>query len=103
MRRIPFTYCPAQQAQDTAELFFEDVRLPKTQLLGEANKGFYMLMQELPQERLVIADISQAGAEAMFEETRNYVKSRKAFGRTLSHLQVSRQRCLQPVVLMNVD
>lgn len=48
-----------------------------------------MLMNELPQERLLIADISQAGAEFVFETARNYVKSRKAFHRSLSQLQVS--------------
>ncbi|XP_046358776.1 long-chain specific acyl-CoA dehydrogenase, mitochondrial-like [Haliotis rufescens] len=75
------------KAQDTAELFFEDVRLPKEALLGEENKGFYYLMGELPQERLIIADMGIASCEWMFEETRSYVKQRKAFGRTLSNLQ----------------
>lgn len=75
------------KAQDTSELFFEDVRLPNSALLGEANKGFYYLMQELPQERLMIATIGQANNEWMFEETRNYVRERKAFGRTLAKLQ----------------
>ncbi|KAF8562634.1 hypothetical protein P879_11304, partial [Paragonimus westermani] len=80
------------KAQDTAELFFEDVRLPATQLLGTVNKGFYMLMNELPQERLLIASLSQAGAEFVFEETRQYVKARKAFGHTLSSLQTIQHR-----------
>ncbi|KAF6719784.1 Long-chain specific acyl-CoA dehydrogenase, mitochondrial [Oryzias melastigma] len=75
------------KAQDTAELFFEDVRLPASALLGELNKGFYYLMNELPQERLVIADMAIASCEFMFEETRNYVLQRKAFGKTISHLQ----------------
>lgn len=75
------------KAQDTAELFFEDVRLPASALLGEVNKGFYYLMQELPQERLIIADMAQASSEWMFEETRAYVKQRKAFGKTISKLQ----------------
>ncbi|XP_056391188.1 long-chain specific acyl-CoA dehydrogenase, mitochondrial isoform X2 [Hyla sarda] len=75
------------KAQDTAELFFEDVRLPADALLGEENKGFYYLMQELPQERLLIADMALASCEFMFEETRNYVKQRKAFGKTIAHLQ----------------
>ncbi|XP_060594603.1 long-chain specific acyl-CoA dehydrogenase, mitochondrial-like [Ruditapes philippinarum] len=74
------------KAQDTAELFFEDVRLPSSAILGEANKGFYYLMQELPQERLIIADMAQASMEWMFEETRSYVKQRKAFGKTISNL-----------------
>ncbi|XP_041637563.1 long-chain specific acyl-CoA dehydrogenase, mitochondrial [Cheilinus undulatus] len=75
------------KAQDTAELFFEDVRLPGSALLGQLNKGFYYLMNELPQERLLIADMAIASAEFMFEETRNYVMQRKAFGKTISHLQ----------------
>ncbi|XP_012872523.1 PREDICTED: long-chain specific acyl-CoA dehydrogenase, mitochondrial [Dipodomys ordii] len=75
------------KAQDTAELFFEDVRLPAGALLGEENKGFYYLMQELPQERLLIADIAISACEFMFEETRNYVKQRKAFGKTVAHIQ----------------
>ncbi|KAI8778426.1 long-chain specific acyl-CoA dehydrogenase mitochondrial [Biomphalaria glabrata] len=76
------------KAQDTAELFFEDVRLPKSSLLGEENKGFYYLMKELPQERLLIAVMGIASCEYMFEETRKYLSERKAFGKTLSKLQV---------------
>lgn len=75
------------KAQDTAELFFEDVRLPADALLGHVNKGFFYLMNELPQERLVIAGMALASAEFMFEETRNYVLQRKAFGKTIAHLQ----------------
>ncbi|MEE6490989.1 hypothetical protein FKM82_016068 [Ascaphus truei] len=75
------------KAQDTAELFFEDVRLPAEALLGEENRGFYYLMAELPQERLLIADMALASCEFMFEETRNYVTQRKAFGKTIAHLQ----------------
>ncbi|XP_015277007.1 PREDICTED: long-chain specific acyl-CoA dehydrogenase, mitochondrial [Gekko japonicus] len=74
-------------SKDTAELFFEDVRLPASALLGHENKGFYYLMAELPQERLLIADMAIASCEFMFEETRNYVKQRKAFGKTIAHLQ----------------
>ncbi|XP_067245106.1 long-chain specific acyl-CoA dehydrogenase, mitochondrial-like [Chanodichthys erythropterus] len=76
------------KAQDTAELFFEDVRLPAEALLGQVNKGFYYLMNELPQERLVVAVMGLASSEFMFEETRNYVMQRKAFGRTIADLQV---------------
>uniref|UniRef100_UPI003AAFDEBA long-chain specific acyl-CoA dehydrogenase, mitochondrial n=1 Tax=Centroberyx gerrardi TaxID=166262 RepID=UPI003AAFDEBA len=75
------------KAQDTAELFFEDVRLPADALLGEVNMGFYYLMSQLPQERLVIAGMAIASCEFMFEETRNYVLQRKAFGKTIAHLQ----------------
>ncbi|CAD5120064.1 DgyrCDS8646 [Dimorphilus gyrociliatus] len=73
-------------AQDTAELFFEDVKLPADSLLGKENHGFYYLMNDLPRERLMIIIYAQAHAEFMFEETRKYVKQRKAFGKNLSNL-----------------
>ncbi|OXB64719.1 hypothetical protein ASZ78_014990 [Callipepla squamata] len=82
------------KAQDTAELFFEDVRLPASALLGKENGGFYYLMAELPQERLLIADMALASCEFMFEETRNYVKQRKAFGKTVAHLQLHSEKRL---------
>jgi len=75
------------KAQDTAELFFEDVRVPNSALLGRENGGFYQLMEQLPQERLIIAVHSAAHCEAMFEETRDWVKQRKAFGRRVADLQ----------------
>lgn len=78
------------KAQDTAELFFEDCRVPSSALLGGEqglNRGFYMLMQELPQERLLIANLCMGACEFMFEETRDYVKQRKAFGKHISDLQ----------------
>ena len=75
------------KAQDTAELFFEDLRVPKSALLGKEGMGFAYLMQELPQERLLIADMGVAAAEACYEWTRDYIKERKAFGKTLSDLQ----------------
>ena len=76
------------KAQDTSELFFEDVKLPKSALLGKENGGFYLLMSELPQERLLIAVMGLASAEAVYELTRKYVTERKAFGKTLKDLQV---------------
>jgi len=75
------------KSQDTAELFFEDVRVPGSALLGNLNEGFYMLMDQLPQERLSLAVHSSAIAEAIFEETRDWVKERKAFGRRVADLQ----------------
>eukprot|EP00604_Paraphysomonas_vestita_P001806 CAMPEP_0174821294 /NCGR_PEP_ID=MMETSP1107-20130205/6194_1 /TAXON_ID=36770 /ORGANISM="Paraphysomonas vestita, Strain GFlagA" /LENGTH=221 /DNA_ID=CAMNT_0016038155 /DNA_START=521 /DNA_END=1183 /DNA_ORIENTATION=- len=80
------------KAQDTAELFFEDMRVPKSALLGKEGKGFAYLMTELPQERLLIADQGLAAAEALFEITRSYVKDRKAFGNTISSLQTVKHR-----------
>ena len=75
------------KAQDTAELFFEDMRVPASAMLGEEGKGFMYLMEELPQERLLIADMGLAAAEACYEWTRSYIKERKAFGSTISSLQ----------------
>ena len=75
------------KGQDTAELFFEDVRVPASALLRRENGGFYQLMEQLPQERLLIAVHSIAISEAMFEETREWVKQRKAFGRRVADLQ----------------
>ncbi|XP_025133965.3 long-chain specific acyl-CoA dehydrogenase, mitochondrial isoform X3 [Bubalus bubalis] len=80
------------KAQDTAEFFFEDVRLPAGALLGEENKGYYYLMQELPQERLIISEIAVSASEFMFEETRDYVKQRKAFGKTVADLQTVKHK-----------
>jgi len=80
------------KAQDTAELFFDDVRLPSSALLGKAHHGFYALMNELPQERLLIGIMSAANCEWQFEETRKYLRSRKAFGNTLSALQTIQHR-----------
>lgn len=72
---------------DTAELFFEDVRVPSSALLGRENHGFYQLMEQLPQERLVLAILSIAHCEAMFEDVRDWVKQRKAFGKRIADLQ----------------
>ena len=74
--------------KDTAGLFFEDVRLPASALLGQENHGFYYLMNELPQERLTIGVHACSHAEFIFEETRNYVQQRKAYGKSLANLQV---------------
>lgn len=80
------------KAQDTAELFFEDLRVPKSALLGEEGKGFSYLMNELPQERLLVADSGIAAAEACFEWTRDYIKERKAFGAPIANLQTIRHK-----------
>ena len=75
------------KAQDTSELFFDEVRVPVSHLIGEENKGFIYLMQELPQERLSIAVWALAAAESVLEQTTEYVKDRKAFGKRLADLQ----------------
>ncbi|HEX6591611.1 MAG TPA: acyl-CoA dehydrogenase family protein, partial [Moraxellaceae bacterium] len=75
------------KAQDTSELFFQDVRVPVSQCLGQENKGFIYLMQELPQERLGIAVNGAAMAEGALKLTIDYVKERKAFGKPVADFQ----------------
>jgi acyl-CoA dehydrogenase len=79
-----------QHTSDTAELFFQDVRLPATALLGELNKGFVIMMQELPRERLGIAAQAIAAAEGAMALTVDYVLQRKAFGQTVASFQNTR-------------
>lgn len=76
-----------QKAQDAAELFFDDVRVPRSNLLGEEGKGMHYLMQELAWERLMIAIRSVAGCEIALEHTVDYVKSREAFGKPIIEFQ----------------
>lgn len=77
-------------AQDTSELFFEDVRVPLDHLIGEEGGGFRHLMHQLPQERLVIAVRAATSMEAMLEETIAYTKARPVFGQTVFDFQVHR-------------
>ncbi len=79
-----------QEASDTAELFFENVRVPVSNLLGEEGKGFSYLMTELAQERFMIAVGAAAKLEAMFEETVRYTKERMVFGKPLFDFQNTR-------------
>ena len=79
-----------QEAADTAELFFEDLRVPASNLLGEENKGFAYLMQELAQERFIIAVGAATKMEAMLDETVRYTKERVVFGKPLFDFQNTR-------------
>jgi acyl-CoA dehydrogenase len=74
-------------SQDTAELIFDDCRVPKENLLGEEGKGFLYLMEKLQQERLLVAIGAQTAAEVMLKTTIDYVKSREAFGKPVSQFQ----------------
>lgn len=76
--------------QDTSELFFHDVRVPRANLLGGEGMGFAYLMMQLPQERLSIAHAAQASAQRAFDEAVKFTKERKAFGRTVFEFQNTR-------------
>jgi alkylation response protein AidB-like acyl-CoA dehydrogenase len=78
------------KAQDTAELFFDNVVVPKENLLGEEGSGFVSLMVNLPQERLSIAMIAAAACERIFELSLDYAKEREAFGRPIGKFQHNR-------------
>lgn len=78
------------KGQDTCELFFDNVRIPKSNLLGAEGMGFMMLMQELAWERLIIGIMSVAGAENALALTVEYVKERHAFGRPVAKFQNTR-------------
>src|SRR5690606_16753170 len=76
------------KSNDTSELFFNDVRVPTSHLLGEAEgQGFVQLMQQLPQERLQIGATAIAMSERALALTIDYVKERKAFGKTVMDFQ----------------
>jgi alkylation response protein AidB-like acyl-CoA dehydrogenase len=77
-------------SQDTAELSFTDVRVPKQNILGELGSGFLSLVSNLPQERMSIAIAGMASARAALNWTIDYVRQRKAFGNTLGALQNTR-------------
>jgi alkylation response protein AidB-like acyl-CoA dehydrogenase len=78
------------KAQDTAELYFENVEVPVTNLLGEEGQGFYYLMRNLAQERLCVAVGAVAACEYALEITLTYCKERKAFGQPIGSFQNSR-------------
>ncbi|MEV6424630.1 acyl-CoA dehydrogenase family protein [Streptomyces sp. NPDC051662] len=77
-------------AQDTAELFFDEVRVPAANLLGTPGRGFVHLMERLPRERMAIAVVAQAAAEAALRWTLAYCAERTAFGKPIADLQSTR-------------
>lgn len=80
------------KSQDTAELFFNNVEVPKENLLGELHRGFYSLMHFLAEERLLAAVGFTANAEAAFAETMEFITERKAFGQSIAEFQNTRFR-----------
>lgn len=79
-------------AQDTSELFFQDVELPGDARLGQEGEGFILLMKELAWERLQIAISGISSAEAALQWTVDYVRERKAFGRTIFDFQTTKHK-----------
>ncbi|NGX05733.1 acyl-CoA dehydrogenase family protein [Mycobacteroides franklinii] len=90
------------KAQDTAELFFEDMRVPVANLLGEEGRGYAYAMTQLAHERLLISDMAATMAEAAVAETVRYTKERHAFGGPLIELQNTRFELAQCATLARV-
>jgi acyl-CoA dehydrogenase len=87
-------------ASDTAELVFEDCRVPAANLLGEENQGFTGIMMNFQEERLSLAVMAHAAAEFAFELSREYTKQREAFGRPISGFQVTRHKLVDMATLV---
>ena len=85
------------QAQDTAELFFEDVRVPAANLLGGEGEGMHMLMGDLPYERVLIALAGVASMEGALDETVKYVNERKVFGQPVAAYQNTKFKLAEAV------
>lgn len=79
-----------QHSADTSELFFDDVRVPVSNLIGEEGRGLNMMIAQLPQERLSIAVASQAGAQRAFDEAVNFTRERHVFGKPVLDFQNTR-------------
>jgi acyl-CoA dehydrogenase len=90
-------------ASDTAELLFEDVRVPVENRLGEEGSAFVALMQNFQNERLALAFYGHATAEIVLQDALAYVQERRAFGRPLSGFQVTRHKLAQMATLVNVS
>lgn len=91
-----------QKSADTAELIFDDVRVPDTNLIGQLNRGFYHLMTNLPAERLGIAIHAAAQARRALDLSTGYAKDRKAFGQSIGTFQVNRHALAQMSTEMQV-
>ena len=83
------------KASDTGLIHLDNVKVPKENLLGKENSGFYYIMQRFELERLVLAISSNAGCEYAMEYTLQYMAERKAFGRSINKFQVLRHRIAQ--------
>ncbi|CAN7379665.1 acyl-CoA dehydrogenase family protein [Knoellia sp. LjRoot47] len=91
-----------QEESDTAELFFENVRVPAENLIGEEGMGFIAMMQRLPQERVGAAVSNVAHAKAILEETIEYAKERKAFGQPIGAFQHNKFKIAELVTSIEV-
>jgi acyl-CoA dehydrogenase len=86
-------------ASDTGELFFDNCRVPVTNLIGEENQGFYYIMENFQSERLQLCLMANMTSQMALEESIRYAKQREAFGRTLTGFQVTRHKLADMAML----
>ncbi|WP_165856175.1 acyl-CoA dehydrogenase family protein [Marinobacter sp. JSM 1782161] len=89
-------------ASDTAELFFEDCRVPADRLIGDENAGFPAIMSNFLSERLMLAVMGYMGAQLALEASQEYVRQREAFGRPLSGFQVTRHKLVEMATQVDI-
>jgi len=90
-------------ASDTAELFFDDCRVPVQNLIGEENRGFYLIMENFQMERLSLAVMANMTAQLAYEEATRYADERQAFGKPLTGFQVTRHKLVDMATLIEVS
>ena len=90
-------------ASDTAELFFDDCRVPVKNLIGEENQGFYLIMENFQFERLSLAIMANMTAQLAYEEAARYARERHAFGKPLAGFQVTRHKLVDMATLVEVS
>ncbi len=88
---------------DTAEIFFDNCRVPKTNLIGKENHGFYMIMENFQSERLAICIMANMTSRIALEEAIKYAKQREAFGKKLSGFQVTRHKLAEMATLVEAS
>lgn len=88
---------------DTAEIFFDDCRVPAANLIGEENKGFYIIMENFQTERLMLSVMANTTAQLALEASLKYVREREAFGRKLSGFQVTRHKLVDMATLVEAS
>jgi len=90
-------------ASDTAQIFFDDCRVPASNLIGEENKGFYYIMENFQEERLQLAIMANMTAQMALEQAMKYAKQRKAFGKNLMGFQVTRHKLVDMATLVEIS
>ncbi len=90
-------------ASDTAELFFDNCRVPAANRIGAENQGFYLIMENFQKERLALAVMANMTAQLAFEEALNYARERQAFGKPLTGFQVTRHKLVEMASLVEIS